>query len=74
MSEYAEREIDKQKHYLKHVYAMTNEDLYKKTAIAAELAHRDELIDELRSANIQLKTYINRLESETVVLGTGDFN
>ena len=74
MAEYAEREIMDQKYYAKHVSAMTSECLHCKSDIAAELAHRDELIEELRAANKQLKTYISRLEAETVVLGTGDFN
>lgn len=48
---YAERDIFKQgDYYTKHVSAMTGEALYSKSAIAAELAHRDIEIDRLRAA------------------------
>ncbi len=35
-------------YYTRHVMAMTGEDLYSKCDIAAELAYRDKLIDELK--------------------------
>ena len=48
---YAERdasELDEAgNYYIKHVIAMTAEQLHSKSAIAAELAHRDMLIDKL---------------------------
>lgn len=49
MTEYAERDTRNQRHYAKHVSAMTGEKLHSKSAIAAELAHRDEVIDNLRA-------------------------
>lgn len=52
---YAERDIEYQDdHYLKHVSAMTTEDLHSKSAIAAELAHRDLRIKELEARNSEL--------------------
>jgi hypothetical protein len=36
-------------YYCKHIMAMTAEDLHIKSSIAMELAHRDMLIDELKS-------------------------
>lgn len=43
-----ERDIIEQgNHYSKHVCAMTNESLYSKSDIAAELAHRDIKIEKL---------------------------
>lgn len=51
MSEYAERDIeDQEDYYLKHVLAMTGESLHTKSAIAAELAHRDIRIAKLEQA------------------------
>ena len=48
---YAERdamELDEAgNYYIKHVMAMTSEQLHSKSAIAGELAHRDMLIDKL---------------------------
>jgi hypothetical protein len=47
---YAERDVVKQgAHYLKHINAMTKEDLHSKSDIAAELAHRDIRIKLLES-------------------------
>ena len=37
-------------HYIKHVMAMTEEGLHRKSDIAAELAHRDIQIEALRAA------------------------
>lgn len=49
MAEYAERDIVAQgEYYLKHIRAMTAEDLDSKSDIAAELAHRDIQIDYLK--------------------------
>lgn len=46
---YAERDIMEQgTYYTRHVMAMTAEGLHDKSSIAAELAHRDGLIDELQ--------------------------
>lgn len=49
---YAERDPMQQdvegNYYCKHVSAMTDEDLHSKSAIAAELAHRDIVIDRLK--------------------------
>lgn len=48
---YAERDHEAQGvHYINHVSAMTGEGLHAKSAIAAELAHRDMEIDRLRAA------------------------
>ncbi len=48
---YAERDIEEQgEHYVRHVGAMTAEQLHAKSDIAAELAHRDIEIDRLRAA------------------------
>ena len=51
MSEYAERNIEETKAlndaYCKHINAMTTEDLYSKSDIAAELAWRDVQIEQL---------------------------
>lgn len=48
---YAERDIialdEAGNYHFKHVMAMTSEQLHSKSAIAAELAHRDMLIDKL---------------------------
>lgn len=46
MSEYEQRDIDQMEGlYLKHVEAMTDEGLHSKSAIAAELAWRDYLLE-----------------------------
>lgn len=48
--QYAERDIVEQdEYYVRHVHAMTAEDLHSKSAIAAELAHRDMRIDSLKA-------------------------
>ena len=45
---YAERDLEKLgKYYLRHLNAMTREGLHSKSDIAAELAMRDMIIDEL---------------------------
>lgn len=43
-------QLDEGGYYTRHIYAMTNEGLYSKSDIAAELAHRDLQIDMLRLA------------------------
>jgi chromosome segregation ATPase len=50
MSEYSERNpIKLGDYYTKHIMAMTAEGLHDKSAIAAELAYRDKLIDEFEA-------------------------
>jgi len=51
---YAERAIEDQKYYGDHVSAMTSEGLHSKSDIAAELAHRDELIEKLERDKLSL--------------------
>lgn len=43
-------QLDEGGYYTRHIYAMTHEELYSKSDIAAELAHRDLQIDMLRLA------------------------
>ena len=43
-------QLDEGGYYTRHIYAMTQEGLYSKSDIAAELAHRDLQIDMLRLA------------------------
>ena len=51
MTLYAKRDVVAQgAHYLRHIRAMTAEGLHSKSDIAAELAHRDILIEELASS------------------------
>ena len=46
---YAERDVELQgQYYFDHIMAMTGEDLHSKSAIAAELAHRDIQIEALK--------------------------
>lgn len=48
---YAERDVIKQGEWFsKHLMHMTSEELHNKADIAAELAHRDIIIDELVDA------------------------
>ena len=57
---YANRDIIKQgQAYLDHVSAMTGEGLHHKTAIAAELAHRDIEIQRLRQALELIKARVS---------------
>lgn len=47
--QYADRDHMAQgNYYMRHLMAMTAEGLHSKSDIAAELAHRDMVIDELR--------------------------
>ena len=50
------------KHFMKHVSAITGEKLHYKADIAAELAWRDELIDDQRIEIQKLKQKINKLQ------------
>lgn len=56
IKQYAKRNLvdldNKGGYYIRHLSAMTLEKLYGKSAIAAELAHRDMLINEMRDALI----------------------
>lgn len=53
---YAERDIIEQgDHYSRHVSAMTGEGLHSKSAIAAELAHRDIQLEQAHAEIKQLK-------------------
>jgi hypothetical protein len=65
--QYAERDIRKLDklggHYSRHVQAMTAEGLHSKSAIAAELAFRDQKIKELRSNIFELKEEISTLRA-----------
>lgn len=59
---YGERDIIAQGvYYVRHVSAMTGEGLHAKSAIAAELAHRDIQIDTLTSRNAALEAERDRL-------------
>lgn len=44
--------------YSKHVFAMTAEQLHSKSAIAAELAHRDERIHQLEEVLNDARDYL----------------
>ena len=64
MSEYADRDIIAQgEYYVRHVSAMTGEDLHNKSCIAAELAHRDieiaKLKEQLAAREAWIKDKIN---------------
>ena len=50
--------------YLRHASAMTREGLRSKADIAAELAHRDMIIDEMRDAIDAVRTEGVRLRQE----------
>ena len=59
---YAERDIIGQgNHYSRHTSAMTGEGLHSKSAIAAELAHRDIQIDQLRQQLEQAEARVAEL-------------
>ena len=59
-TQYAERDIIAQgKHYTIHLSAMTGEALHSKSAIAAELAHRDIEIARLRTLALDAHTAWN---------------
>lgn len=58
-TQYKDREIDELDfaggYYTLHVNAMTKESLTRKSAIAAELAYRDYLIDQLKDQIFSLQ-------------------
>jgi len=55
MKQYGNRDVGKlEDYYLVHVDAMTREALHSKASIAAELAHRDAIIDGLRTQLAEL--------------------
>ena len=57
---YAERDHRAQgNHYTRHLMAMTAEKLHSKSDIAAELAHRDMVIDDLQSQVNELIDIVN---------------
>jgi len=59
---YADRDhLAQGNYYLRHVVAMTDESLYRKSAIAGELAHRDMEIDRLNSERLDLALLVGRL-------------
>ena len=62
MKLYAERDIENLDTYFDHVMAMTGEALYSKSAIAAELAFRDNRIAELESLNRAVGTELDRVQ------------
>ena len=61
---YAERDIENQKYYGDHICAMKGEGLHDKSDIAAELAYRDEIIDELNAEIEALEKAISEEEDE----------
>lgn len=56
---YADRDIENlEPYYTNHVSAMTGEKLHDKSAIAAELAYRDKVIETLEKKIIELERKI----------------
>ena len=69
MSElYAERDIENLETYFDHVMAMTSEKLRGKSGIAAELAHRDSIIEKQASEIDSLKAEIKHLGEQTMFI------
>ncbi len=69
MSEYAERDIEALcQYYGRHVSAMTGEGLHEKSDIAAELAHRDHVIDTLKAERDAFEGEVNDLNHVVVTL------
>lgn len=59
------RDLDKKgNYYSRHIDAMTREKLHGKAEIAAELAHRDMVIDTLKVGNVQLNKFVSYLLSD----------
>lgn len=53
--QYADRDhMEQGNYYMRHLMAMTAEKLHSKSDIAAELAHRDMVIDALRDEIVRL--------------------
>lgn len=70
MSLYKDRDIMDEKlsgHYVTHLFAMTKEGLHDKTDIAAELAYRDMIIENLQEAITQLNEIRKKLEPTEVI-------
>ncbi len=71
--QYAERDIEALDenggHYIRHVAAMTAEDLHRKSDIAAELAYRDHKIESLKVDVDMWKSCLDRVkhEHETII-------
>lgn len=65
---YAERDIceldDLGGFYSKHVSAMTAEQLHSKSAIAAELAHRDQIIKRQKDLIVAVQSALQDLKKE----------
>ena len=66
--QYAERDPMEQdklgNYYCRHVSAMTSEDLHSKADIAAELAHRDIVIDQLKEKQAGWGSQMAKKENE----------
>jgi hypothetical protein len=59
-------------HYIRHVQALTAEALHSKSDIAAELAHRDIVIDSLRQwvqAALDCKTWVWDSDQRLAAMG-----
>ena len=66
---YAERDIEKQgTHYVNHVMAMTKEGLHSKSAIAAELAHRDIALATMTAERDEANAHAARLQNQLAEL------
>jgi hypothetical protein len=67
MNLYQERDIEELgEYYSRHMVAMTKEGLHSKSAIAAELAHRDREIESLLVENERLKLKFVELTEKIV--------
>ena len=60
-------------YYMKHVMAMTSENLHSKAAIAAELAHRDKLIAEFKELWYELCGNADTQEPFDVCISSVDY-
>ena len=69
MKLYAERDIENLDTYFDHVMAMTGEALYSKSAIAAELAFRDNRIAELTANQAECLEMLDNFHKNTGSLG-----
>ena len=70
---YEEREIDELDTYIDHVSAMTTEGLHSKSAIAAELAFRDEEVSTLKKKIEVVMNLINAVAHVGVDCGCGKY-
>ena len=66
---YAERDIWELPMYEEHVSAMTREGLHAKSAIAAELAYRDDVIAKQSARLAKLEEENQNLKSELSITG-----